>query len=70
MIRPLIDQKKENLVFLSKHVFNFYVKDPYNEDEKYKRIQIRNLIKELKDKGLDEKKNSKTIKKFKISNKL
>ena len=51
LIRPLLDQKKENLIFLSKYIYNFYVKDPYNKDEKYKRIQIRNLIQELKDKA-------------------
>ncbi len=68
LIRPLIDEKKENLVFISKHVYNFYVMDPYNEDEKYKRILIRNLIQKLKDKGLDEKKFKTTIKNLKISN--
>ena len=67
LIRPLLDQKKENLIFLSKHVYNFYVKDPYNKDEKYKRIQIRNLIKKLKDKGLDDKKFKRTIQNLKNS---
>ena len=67
LIRPLLDQKKENLIFLSKHVYNFYVKDPYNKDEKYKRIQIRNLIKKLKDKGLDHKKFKRTIQNLKNS---
>ena len=62
LIRPLLDQKKENLIFLSKYIYNFYVKDPYNKDEKYKRIQIRNLIQELKDKGLDEKNLKKQFK--------
>ena len=67
LIRPLLDQKKENLIFLSKHVYNFYVKDPYNKDEKYKRIQIRNLIKKLKDKGFDDKKFKRTIQNLKNS---
>ena len=35
LLRPLLDQKKEDLVFLSKNVFNFYVQDPTNNDEKY-----------------------------------
>ena len=34
LLRPLLDQKKEDLVYLSKNVFNFYVKDPSNNDEK------------------------------------
>ena len=33
ILRPLINQKKEDLVFISKKVFDFYVKDPSNDDE-------------------------------------
>ena len=47
LIRPLLNQKKNDLIFVSKHVFNFYVKDPSNEDEKYQRIKIRKLIKHI-----------------------
>ena len=39
--RPLLYQKKEDLVFLSNKIFNFYVKDPTNTDEKFLRIKIR-----------------------------
>ncbi len=70
LLRPLLDQKKEDLVFLSKNVFNFYVKDPTNNDEKYQRIKIRKLIKELQKNGLDKKKFFKTIKNLKYSNKV
>ena len=28
LLRPLINQKKEDLVFLSKYIFNFFVEDP------------------------------------------
>ena len=31
ILRPLINQKKEDLVFISKKVFDFYVKDPSNK---------------------------------------
>jgi len=70
LLRPLLDQKKEDLVFLSKNVFNFYVKDPTNNDEKYQRIKIRKLIKELQKNGLDKNKFFKTIKNLKYSNKV
>ena len=70
LLRPLIDQKKEDLVFLSKIVFNFYIKDPTNKDPKYQRIKIRKLIKELQDNGLDKKKFLKTINNLKSSNKI
>ena len=63
----MLYQKKENLVFLSKYVFNFYIQDPSNQDEKFKRIQVRNLMQILNDKGLDEKKLHNTINNLKNS---
>ena len=41
LIRPLLDQKKEDLVFISKIVFNFYVQDPSNENEKFQSKRFR-----------------------------
>jgi tRNA(Ile)-lysidine synthase len=68
LLRPLLDHKKEDLIFLSKNVFNFYVDDPSNKEEKYLRIKIRKLIEELQKNGLDKKKLFKTIKNLKYSN--
>ena len=70
LLRPLLDEKKENLIFISKNVFNFYIEDPTNKDEKYKRIMIRGLIKKLQEDGLDKKKFLKTINNLKFSNKV
>ena len=68
ILRPLINQKKEDLVFISKKVFDFYVKDPTNNDEKFQRVRIRKLLKGLKNDGLDQKKFIKTIENLKKSN--
>jgi len=70
LIRPLINEKKEDLIYISKKVFNFYVQDPSNLDEKFKRIRIRKLINELQKDGLDKSKFLKTIKNLKYSNKV
>ena len=70
LLRPLLDQKKEDLEFLSKNVFNFFVKDPTNKNEKYQRIMIRNLIKKLQNEGLDKNKLLNTIKNLNYSNKV
>jgi len=70
LLRPLLNENKESLVFLSKKVFNFYVKDPSNEDENFQRIRIRKLIHELQNNGLDKKKFFKTIKNLKYSNNI
>ena len=68
LLRPLLNQKKDDLVFISQKIFNFFVEDPTNKDEKFQRIKIRKLIEELKKNGLDKKKFLKTINNLKISN--
>ena len=67
LIRPLLDHPKQDLIFLSQNVFNFYVQDPTNKETKYQRIKVRKLMTELKNNGLDEKKFYKTIKNLKYS---
>ena len=68
LYRPLLNQKKEDLVFLSKEVFNFFVNDPSNKEEKFLRIRIRKLLKELEKDGLNKTKFLKTIQNLKRSN--
>ena len=68
LLRPLLNQNKEDLEYISKKVFNFYVDDPTNKNEKYLRIRIRKLISELQSNGLDKNKFLKTIKNLKDSN--
>ena len=70
LLRPLLFQKKEDLVFLSKKVFDAYINDPSNKDEKYQRIRVRKLIELLQKDGLDKKKFLKTINNLKLSNKV
>ncbi|MDC2997207.1 tRNA lysidine(34) synthetase TilS [Candidatus Pelagibacter sp.] len=67
LIRPLIKFDKKDLIFLSKFIFNFYVDDPTNNDIKFNRIKVRNLIKEFEDFGLDKKKFQLTIENLKKS---
>ena len=66
--RPLLDQKKKDLVFISNKIFEFYVQDPTNYDDKYQRTRVRKLLEELKKDGLDKKKIFQTIKNLKYSN--
>jgi len=68
LLRPLLNFKKDDLTFLSKYIFDFYVDDPSNKDEKYQRIKVRKLIEELNKNGLDKKKFHKTIENLKNSN--
>ena len=68
LYRPLLNFKKDDLIFLSKYIFNFYVDDPSNRDEKYQRIKVRKLIKGLNGKGLDKSKLYKSIINLKDSN--
>ena len=68
LLRPLLNQKKEDLIYISENVFNFYVEDPSNKEKKFKRVRIRNLIKKLNREGFDNKKFLKTINNLKFSN--
>jgi len=68
LIRPLIDIDKDDLVYISKLVFGSYIEDPSNEDDKYKRVKVRNLLKELSLEGLDRNKFFLTIKNLKFAN--
>lgn len=63
----MLNQKKDDLIYISKHVFNFYVEDQSNKDTKHQRVRIRKLISELKNEGLSQKKFIKTIQNLKSS---
>ena len=66
--RPLLVHKKSDLIFLSKYIFKFYVKDPSNYDEKFQRIRIRQIIKKFRKDGFDDTKFLKTLNNLKTSN--
>ncbi len=68
ILRPLLELNKKDLQFISKNVFNFYVDDPSNNDEKFQRIRIRKLLSKLENEGLDQDKFYNTIKNLKYSN--
>ena len=61
IIRPLIKIQKKELIYISKSVFNFFVKDPSNESLSFQRSRIRKLILNLENEGLDKKKLDLTI---------
>ena len=69
IIRPLLNLEKKDLVYVSNKVFNFFVKDPSNINEDYKRTRIRNLLNSLKKEGLDIEKLNLTINNLKDSDK-
>jgi len=49
-------------------VFNFFIEDPSNEDEKYTRIRTRKMINEFKINGMDKDKLFLTLKNLKKAN--
>ncbi|NMN67026.1 tRNA(Ile)-lysidine synthase [Candidatus Pelagibacter ubique] len=68
ILRPLLDLEKKELLHISNEVFSFFVKDPSNTNENYKRTRIRNLLDSLEKEGLDIKKLKLTIDHLKDSN--
>jgi tRNA(Ile)-lysidine synthase len=68
LIRPLLNFDKKDLIYISEHVFGSYIEDPSNKNDKFKRVKIRNILKNLETEGLDKNKFLLTIKNLKFSN--
>ncbi len=68
LIRPLIKIDKKDLIYISDYIFGSYIKDPSNEDDKFKRVKIRNFLKQLSLEGFERKKFFLTIKNLKFAN--
>ena len=68
LIRPLLKFSKKNLEQISKKVFGIYVDDPSNKNKEFKRVKIRNLLKNLEEEGLNKNKFNLTIKNLKFAN--
>ena len=67
ILRPLLDVEKKDLIYIATKVFNFFIKDPSNINEEFKRTRIRNLLQSLEKEGLDKKKLILTINNLKDS---
>jgi tRNA(Ile)-lysidine synthase len=67
IIRPLLDVEKKDLIYIAQKVFNFFIKDPSNINEEFKRTRIRHLLQSLEKEGLDKKKLILTINNLKDS---
>ncbi len=68
ILRPLIGFEKKDLKYVTLKVFKSYIEDPFNQDDKFKRVRIRKLIKNLQNDGLDKNKFLLTIKNLTDSN--
>ena len=69
IMRPLLNLEKKDLIYISNKVFGFFVKDPSNINEDYKRTRIRSLLNSLEKEGLDLKKLKLTINNLKDADK-
>jgi tRNA(Ile)-lysidine synthase len=47
LIRPLIKIDKKDLIYISNYIFGSYIEDPSNEDDNFKRVKVRNFLKQL-----------------------
>ena len=68
LIRPLINTKKNELIYISKKVFKFYLNDPTNFNEKFLRTRIRNYLDKFKLEGLDINKVKLTLNNLQLAN--
>ena len=68
IVRPLLDFSKEDLLYVTKNTFNFYIDDPSNRSLEYLRSRVRFMINNLKKNGLDDKKFKMTFENLISSN--
>ena len=68
LLRPLLKFNKNDLIYISNYIFGSYVEDPSNENDKFKRVRVRNFLKKLESEGLDKNKFFLTIKNLKFAN--
>ena len=68
IFRPLINVKKNNLIYITKNVFNFYINDPSNKNNFFKRVKIREFLNSLKEEGFEEDKIRLTLNNLKEAN--
>jgi tRNA(Ile)-lysidine synthase len=68
LIRPLLNFNKKDLIYISKYIFESFIEDPSNKDDKFKRVKVRNFLKQLEIEGLDRNKFLLTIKNLKFAN--
>jgi len=68
LIRPLLNFDKKDLIYVCNYIFGSFIKDPSNEDDKFKRVKIRKFLKQLETEGLNRNKFLLTIKNLKFAN--
>tara|TARA_A100001011_G_scaffold280167_1_gene290145 strand:+ start:1056 stop:2096 length:1041 start_codon:yes stop_codon:yes gene_type:complete len=68
IFRPLINVNKNNLNYITKNVFNFYINDPSNNNIFFKRVKIRKFLNSLKGEGFQEDKIRLTLNNLKEAN--
>jgi len=68
LIRPLLNFDKKDLIYVCNYIFGSFIKDPSNEDDKFKRVKIRKFLKQLEAEGLNRNKFLLTIKNLKFAN--
>ena len=68
LIRPLLKFSKIDLKYVAKKVFKDYIEDPSNKDDEFKRVKVRNFVKNLELEGFDKDKFNLTIKNLQFAN--
>jgi len=68
ILRPLLSIPKVDLNYITQNIFNFYVNDPSNNNDRFLRVKVRKLLEKLDSEGLDIKKLKLTLENLHRSN--
>tara|TARA_B100001769_G_C22039851_1_gene558844 strand:+ start:169 stop:1236 length:1068 start_codon:yes stop_codon:yes gene_type:complete len=68
ILRPLIEIDKKDLIYITEKVFNFFISDPSNKNNYFKRIKIRKILSSLEEEGLNKNRIKLTLNNLKNAN--
>ena len=68
LIRPLLNIDKNDLVYISRKIFKFYINDPTNYKEKFLRTRIRNYLNKFEQDGFELNKLKLTLNNLQMAN--
>ena len=69
IIRPFLNFKKKDLRYVTVNIFDQYINDPSNDNDKFLRVRVRKYRKEMEKEGLDTNKIIKTVNNLLSANK-
>ncbi len=70
IVRPILNFSKDDLILMNDKTYGYFIEDPSNFNDKFLRVRVRKLLKNLSNEGLDFKKFKLTLENLSKSEKV